>query len=102
MGKTICTEIGYLEPCKSPVVYHSAWELLNARLFDAMPAGLLAQNNLPDVETWKDGIVPDNDTEPYSFTIITSEEDGPKKDDVILYKGKYYIIGAVDVAPENE
>lgn len=102
MGKAICTNIGFVEPFNPPGVYHSVWELLNARLFDAMPPGLLRENNLPNVDIWDDGIVRINDTEPYTFTIVTGESDAPKKDDIILYKGKYYIIGAVSAAPENE
>lgn len=100
MGKAVCSEIGYVTPGNPPGLYHSVWELLNARLFGAMPPGLLAQDNLPNVDIWKDGVVRNNDSEPYSFTIVTSEEDVPKKDDVILYKGKYYVIGAVDANNE--
>lgn len=96
MAKAICTEVGFVEPCNPPGIYRSVWELLNARLLGKMPRELLMENNLPDIDIWKDNVVRVNDTEPFAFTIVTSEEDAPKKDDIILYKGKYYVIGAVE------
>ena len=36
------------------------------------------------------------DENPYSFVVMSEADDAPKPADVIFYKGKYYVIGAVD------
>ena len=79
------------------MVFRSVWDRLCQQLFGHMPIGMNSEEQLPDIEIWKDGVVMTKDTYPYSFLVMA--EDGeviPKPADVVLYKGKYYVIGAVD------
>ena len=81
----------------SPAVFRSVWDRLCQQLFGAIPPGMDSETQLPDINIWKDGVVMTKDTYPYSFRVMTSGgEVVPKPCDVILYKGKYYVIGAVD------
>jgi len=102
MGHAVCTGLGYVNNGCPPGVYRSVWELLSAQLFGAMPQGLLRENNFPDVEIWKDSVIRENNEEPYVFSVMTDGVSAPKKDDIILYKGKFYVIGAVEPAPQGE
>ena len=79
------------------MVFRSVWDRLCQQLVGHMPVDMDSEDQLPDIEIWKDGVVMTKDTYPYSFLVMT--EDGeviPKPADVVLYKGKYYVIGAVD------
>lgn len=81
----------------SAMVFRSVWDRLCQQLFGAIPPGMNSEDQLPDIEIWKDGVVMTKDTYPYSFSVMTeSGEVTPKPNDVVLYKGKYYVIGAVD------
>lgn len=81
----------------SAMVFRSVWDRLCQQLFGAMPPGMNSEDQLPDIKIWKDGVVMTKDTYPYSFSVMTeSGEISPKPNDVVLYKGKYYVIGAVD------
>ena len=85
-------------PCQGgTVVFRSVWDRLCQQLFGAIPIGMDSEDQLPDIEIWKDGVVMTKDTYPYSFRVMTeSGEEIPKPADVVLYKGKYYVIGEVD------
>lgn len=85
-------------PCQGGVmVFRSVWDRLCQQLFGATPVGMDSEDQLPDIQIWKDGVVMTKDTYPYSFRVLTPDgEVVPKPCDVILYKGKYYVIGAVD------
>ena len=76
------------------MVFRSVWDRLCQQLFGATPPGMDSEDQLPDIEIWKDGVVMTKDTYPYSFS-VTSSDGTPKPGDVVLYKGKYYVIGAV-------
>ena len=79
------------------MVFRSVWDRLCQQLFGATPPGMDSEDQLPDINIWKDGVVLVKDTYPYSFRVMTeSGEVIPKPADVILYKGKYYVIGEVD------
>ena len=81
----------------SKMIFRSVWDRLCQQLFGSIPLGMDSEDQLPDIEIWKDGVVMTKDTYPYSFTVMTeSGEVIPKPADVVLYKGKYYVIGAVD------
>ena len=81
----------------SAMVFRSVWDRLCQQLFGATPPGMDSEDQLPDINIWKDGVVLVKDTYPYSFRVMTeSGEVIPKPADVILYKGKYYVIGEVD------
>ena len=89
---------GCKDDCRGgAIVFRSVWDRLCQQLFGHMPVGMDSEDQLPDIEIWKDGVVMTKDTYPYSFTVMTeSGEVIPKPADVVLYKGKYYVIGAVD------
>lgn len=78
------------------MVFRSVWDRLVQQLFGATPPGMDNEDALPDIDIWKDGIVLQGGDNPYTFTVISDEDKAPKPTDVILYKGKYYVIGAVD------
>ena len=83
-------------PCPCPVdTFHSVWDRLCRQLFGAMPPGIDPEDQLPDIDIWKDGIALVGDTYPYTFVVATDGEEAPKKDDVIEYKGRFYVIGEV-------
>ena len=78
-------------------VFRSVWDRLCQQLFGHLPIGMNSDEQLPDINIWKDGVVMTKDTYPYSFRVMTeSGEEIPKPADVVLYKGKYYVIGEVD------
>lgn len=79
------------------MVFRSVWDRLVQQLFGATPPGMDNEDQLPDIDIWKDGVVMTKDTYPYAFSVMTSDGEAlPKPGDVILYKNKYYVIGAVD------
>lgn len=94
--KAICTDLAYAKSCCPKGVYQSVWDRLCERLFGALPPGMDSDSILPNVEIWKNGVIKQNDTSPYTFTVVSDGEVAPKASDIILYKGQYYIIGAVD------
>ena len=103
MSHAVCSDLTYVEGggccCKGgnpPTYYRSVWDRLCQQLFGAIPPGMDTEDILPDIEIWKDGVTLQGDENgEYSFTITTSDGSTPKPDDVILYKGKYYIVGEV-------
>lgn len=92
----VCSSIDYVKSCCPSGVYKSVWDRLVEQLFGAMPVGMNGELQIPDVDVWKDGVARLNESEPFSFTVMTDEDDAPKPGDAVLYKGKYYIIGAVE------
>ena len=78
------------------IVFRSVWDRLVQQMFGVTPPGMDSEGQVPDVDVWEQGVVLQNDTDPYTFAVITDEEDAPVAGDVISYKGKYYIIGAVE------
>ena len=102
MGKAICSDISFVQRefgkpgCCTPDVFRSVWDRLCKQLFGAMPVGMDAGSQLPNIEIWKDGVSRQGDTEPYTFVVASDGTDAPKASDIIYYKGKYYIIGAVE------
>ena len=77
--------------------YRSVWDRLCQQLFGSIPPGMDTEDILPDINIWKDGVTMQQDENGvYTFTVTTSGNTAPKPDDVVLYKGKYYIIGAVE------
>ena len=102
------TSIAYVErdgkiPCRCQCAsgevntFRSVWDRLCRQLFGAMPPGIDSEIQLPDIDIWKDGIALIDDSYPYTFVVASDDEEVPKKDDVIEYKGKFYVIGEVDV-----
>ena len=82
--------------CYGPTaVYRTVWDRLCQQLFGAMPPGIDSGDQLPDIEIWKDGVALTDDSYPFTFTVTSYDDSVPKKDDVIEYKGRYYIIGEV-------
>ena len=92
----IHTDLSFVRKNFPPGVFRSVWDRLCDQLFGFMPIGLFADGNLPDIDIWKGGVSLDVDAEPYQFTVVTDDGDTPKAGDVILYKGKYYVIGNVE------
>lgn len=89
-------DCGCCNPCRGgAMVFRSVWDRLCQQLFGALPTGMNAEDQLPDIQIWKDGVVMTKDTYPYSFR-VTSSDGTPKPGDVVLYKGMYYVIGEVD------
>ena len=83
--------------CKgTPMVFRSVWDRLCQQMFGAIPQGMDAEDQLPDIKIWQDGVVLEDDTYPYTFSVTTGAGESPKPQDVILYKGKYYVIGKVE------
>lgn len=94
--KAVCTDLEYVKSLCPPGVYRSVWDRLVDQLFGLLPVGMNAEEQIPDIDIWKDSVVLVSDEYPYTFNVLTDDEDLPKPGDAILYKGKYYIIGAVD------
>ena len=78
------------------IIFRSVWDRLVQQLFGATPPAIDSEDQLPDIEIWAEGVVLTDDTNPYTFTVLSGDGEAPKPGDVILYKGKYFIIGAVD------
>jgi len=79
------------------MVFRSVWDRLCQQLFGAIPPGMNTDDILPDITIWQNGVVlQDEEGGEFSFTVTTSDGEAPKPQDVILYKGKYYIVGEVD------
>jgi len=93
--KAVDTDLTFVKNCCPPGYYRSVWDRLVDQLFGATPVGMGSEEQIPYVDIWKDGVVKTNDTEPYSFTIVTDDSDTPKAGDIVLYKGVYYVIGTV-------
>lgn len=91
----IKSDLAFVNPCCGGA-YKSVWDRLSAQLFGAMPVGMNGEEGIPDIDIWKDGVTMLSDTEPFSFSVITDDSDTPKAGDIVLYKGKYYVIGAVE------
>jgi len=100
MSQAVCTDMQYVEPggcCRSRMVFRSVWDRLCQQLFGAIPPGMDTEDILPDITIWQEGIIlQDEESGEFSFTVTTSSEEPPKAQDVILYKGKYYIVGEVE------
>ena len=79
----------------SSIVFRTVWDRLVQQLFDAMPPGMLGEGQIPNVDLWDRGVALQGGDDPYTFAVVTDEEDSPIAGDVISYKGKYYIIGSV-------
>ena len=78
------------------MIYRSVWDRLVQQLFGATPPDIDSEDQLPDITIWQEGVVLQSDENGnYSFTVTTSSGSAPKPDDVILYKGKYYVVGEV-------
>ena len=99
MARAVCTDIQYVEPggcCRSRMVFRSVWDRLCQQLFGAIPPGMDTEDILPDITIWQEGVIlQEEEGGVFSFTVTTSGEEAPKAQDVILYKGIYYIIGQV-------
>jgi len=99
MARAVCTDIQYVEPggcCRSRMVFRSVWDRLCQQLFGAIPPGMDTEDILPDVTIWQEGIIlQEEEGGEFSFTVTTSGEEAPKAQDVILYKGIFYIVGEV-------
>ena len=76
------------------IVFRSVWDRLVHQLFGSIPVGMVAEGQLPDIHIYTN-VVLLNDEEPYSFAVITDDGSAPQPHDVIQYKDKFYIIGAV-------
>ena len=94
--KAVSSDISYVKSCCPPNVYRSVWDRLVKEIFGPMPIGMNGELQIPNIDVWEDDVVKLNNTEPYSFTVWTDDDDAPKPGDAILYKGVYYIIGEVD------
>ena len=77
------------------IVFRSVWDRLVHQLFGSIPIGMVAEGQLPDIHIYKDNVVLLNDEEPYSFAVVTDDGSVPQPNDVIEYKDKFYVIGAV-------
>lgn len=88
-------------PCKCPggsqEVFRTVWDRLCRQLFEAMPVGMDPGDQLPDIDIWKDGVFLVDDSYPYTFIVASDGENVPKRNDVIEYKGKFYVIGGVQI-----
>ena len=80
----------------TPMVFRSVWDRLIQQLFGVTPLGIDSEDQLPDIEIWKDGVELVDDSYPYTFRVMSPAGIPPKPYDVVLYKGRYYVIGAVD------
>ena len=79
-----------------PMYFRSVWDRLIQQLFGAPPVGMNSEEQLPDIKIWKDGVELVGDTYPYTFHVTTTAGVSPRPYDVVLYNGRYYVIGAVD------
>lgn len=82
-------------------VFRSVWNRLVQQLFGQIPVGMNAEEQLPNIRIWRDEVVMVDDSYPYKFKVLSDEGDSPAPCDVVLYKGKYYVIGKVDDDVEN-
>ena len=68
-------------------------------LFKPIPPGLDPEDQIPSIRIWKDGVEMesafDDGKNEFTFTIEEEKEGDPKRPDVILYQGKFYVIGEV-------
>ena len=110
MGHAVCSDLAFVgnggnigcgcnptcTPGCSATVFRSVWDRLCQQLFGAIPPGMDTEDILPDITIWDKGVVLVADENGnYDFT-INSVSGTPKAGDVILYKGKFYIIGEVE------
>lgn len=79
----------------TPEVFRSVWDRLCRQLFGVMPPEIASEDQMPNVDLWKGGVALVDDSYPYTFTVASDGMDVPKKNDVLEYKGKYYVIGEV-------
>lgn len=78
------------------MVFRSVWDRLCQQLFGAIPPGMDTEDILPDITIWQEGVIlQEEEGGEFSFTVTTSGEEAPKAQDVILYKGIFYIVGQV-------
>lgn len=97
VGRPVDKGCGCNNGCQGgAMVFRSVWDRLVQQLFGATPPGMDNEYTLPDINIWKGGVVMTEDENPYSFVVMSEADDAPKPADVIFYKGKYYVIGAVD------
>jgi len=102
MSHSVCSDVAYIEqsgrPCEvsTRMIYRSVWDRLCQQLFGALPLGLDSEDQLPDITIWEEGVVLVDDSYPYTFRVTSPSGSSPKPCDVVLYKGRYYVIGAVD------
>lgn len=95
MSQAVKSDLAYVKSCCPRGVYKSVWDRLCEQLFGAIPIGMNAEENLPNIDIWRNSVSLLSDTEPYSFTIVSEDTDTPKPGDIIEYKGRYFIIGEV-------
>ena len=96
--KAIETDIAYVQTCTCPcTTFHTYWELLCNQLFVQTAPEISEEETFDEVRVWHDAdIAMTVTTSPYTFTItIEVGETAPQASDVLLYAGKYYIVGAV-------
>jgi len=105
MDYAVKSDLGFVDGCGCPKscgcaqdVYKSVWDRLAHQLFQHLPPGMNPDEILQDVDVWKDEVILVDDSDPYTFQVRS--EESPKAGDVIEYKGKFYVIGAVEV-PNN-
>lgn len=79
----------------SPQTFRSVWDRLCRQLFGAMPPDMASEDQLPNIDIWKDGVAMTDDSYPYTFVVTSDGEESPKPTDVIEYKGQYFVIGEV-------
>jgi len=106
MSHSVCNDIAYIDYgngrgccCNGgtpPTIYRSVWDRLVQQMFGNIPLGLDSEDVLPSITIWEEGVTLVSDVNGvYSFNVTTSGGSSPKPDDVILYKGKYYVVGEV-------
>lgn len=78
-------------------MFRSVWDRLCRQLFEAMPPEMDPKEQLPDIDVWRDGVsLVDDDSYPLVFAVASDGIAVPKKDDIIEYKGKFFVIGEVE------
>lgn len=106
MSHSVCNDISYIDYgnrggccCKGgtpPTIYRSVWDRLVQQMFGPIPLGMDSEDVFPSITIWeKDVTLLSDEDGVYSFSVKTSDGTSPKPDDVILYKGKYYVVGEV-------
>lgn len=75
--------------------FRSVWDRLCRQLFGAMPPSMDSEDQLPDIDIWKDGVALVDNSYPLTFVVSSDGETAPKPADVIEYKGRFYVIGTV-------
>jgi len=90
----ISTDLLFVKQGCPPGIYRSFWDLLCEQLFAQSTLGLYTEGVFPDVVIWNEGVELMDSTAP-SFKITTSAERTPRVSDIIFFKRKFYIIGAV-------